>query len=274
MLPFKGVRIVGETQPLPHDGVGDFMRGLNKLLSWMSRAGYTQYNRLKAFVDLLVVERLRWRVEAVLNDPNVKAYCFMVGTDECSHLVSYYRSIECVAYEFVPKDDESTVQLWIDQLRAPIEGDHFDVQYVLYESKRLVRMLPGYMAQPSGMAYQAKVVEVMKGALERTHPGLALEWSQRITLRRQVQYTSSKVGATLYEHYSAEIENMRRTNIHLETKPFSIHETKPSSIQETPIGNQQIVSSNEGPVVKPLAEWTQDFDAVDDDDDSREYYDY
>ena len=39
-------------------------------------------------------------------------------------------------------------------------------------------------------------------------------------------------------------------------------------------GNQQLVSSNEGPVVKPLAEWTQDFDASDDDDDSREYYDY
>ena len=259
MLPFKGVHIVGETQPLPHDGVGDFRRGLNKLLSWMSRAGYTQYNWLRAFVDLLVVEQLRWRVEAVLNDPKVKAYCYMVGTDECSHLVSYFRLIECVAYEFVPKDDGSTVQLWIDQLRAPIEGDHFDVHYVLYESKRLVRILPGYMAQPSGMAYQAKVVEVMKRALERTHPGLALEWSQRNTLRRQVQHTSSKLGATLYEHYNAEAENMRRANYHLETKPSSIHETQ--------ISNQQWVSSNGGPV-KPLDE---DQGA---DDDSRAYYEY
>ena len=85
-------------------------------------------------MDLLVVERLRWRVEAVLNNSKVKAYCYMVGTDECSHLVSYFRSIECVAYEFVPKDDGSTVQQWIDELRAPIEGDHFDIHYVWYES--------------------------------------------------------------------------------------------------------------------------------------------
>ena len=110
------------------------------------------------------------------------------------------------------------------------------------------------------LSYQAKVVEVLKKALERTHPGLALEWSQRITLRRQVQHTSSKLGATLYEHYNAEIENMRRANYHLETKPFSI--------QETPISNQQWVSSNGGPVVKPLDE---DQNA---DDDSRAYYEY
>ena len=83
------------TKPDPWDGVGCFVEFLNLFISWLSRSGHDLRNYLAELRMSLVSERLRVRLNSVLDNPKYKAYCALAGEDRLCYNVSFYRWMEC-----------------------------------------------------------------------------------------------------------------------------------------------------------------------------------
>ena len=249
-LPVKYERINGAIKPAPYDGTGDFVSILNKTVAYMGVSGVTIHNWKSAIRNFLVVERLLWTLDECFANPVFVGYCYLIGDDEFCLRISFNRWMVCLVLHFEPQDaDGSAVNALIERLVAPVEGDHYDVHNLWFESDRLTGMLMHFNGTKTA-AKAAKIVEVFGDGLTRTNPALHSEWKAMYLLRLQTQ--SGKVGKTKYETYMDMLLQLRRNKIHMQTP------VKKSKAIAAAVSNQVVVYDPITPT--SLSQYTQDLD--------------